>query len=166
MGSTFMATILLDEKVQRVSAVSEIMPARKIVTLRVESTPSALDAVRLMIKDKVGSVVIVDVYGKPVGIVTERDILKKVTGSNKNPEDVAVQEVMSYPVITIRTFDSIDTAAEVMAKKRIKRVVVVEQDGSPVGILSITDITRKLARILATDYTRYGHLKAVLDLVE
>jgi CBS domain-containing protein len=52
-----------------------------------------------------------------------------------------------------------------MAKNRIKRVVVVEQEGSPVGVLSVTDITRKLARILATDYTRYGHLKAVLDLV-
>ena len=147
------------------SAVSEIMPTRKIITLRVESNLSALDAVRLMITEKVGSVVVVDHAAKPVGIITERDILKKVTGSNKNPNHIAAQEIMSHPVITIKTFDSIDTAAEIMAKNRIKRVVVVEQDGSPVGVLSITDITRKLARILATDYTRYGHLKAVLDLV-
>jgi CBS domain-containing protein len=141
------------------------MQTRKIVTLRVESTPSALDAVRLMIREKVGSVVVVDHTGKPVGIVTERDILKKVAGSNKDPSHIAAQEIMSRPVITIKTFDSIDTAAEIMAKKRIKRLVVVEQDGSPAGILSITDITRKLARILATDYSRYGHLKAILDLV-
>ena len=147
------------------SAVSEIMPTRKIVTLRIESTPSALDAVKLMIKEKVGSVVVVDHTGKPVGIVTERDILKKVSGSNKDPNDIAAQDIMSRPVITIKTFDSIDTAANMMAKNKIKRVVVVEQDGSPAGVLSITDITRKLARILATDYTRYGHLKAMLDLV-
>jgi CBS domain-containing protein len=148
-----------------VSAVSEIMPTRKIVTLRIESDPSALDAVRLMIGEKIGSVVIVDHAGKPVGIVTERDILKKVTGLDKDPNHIAAQEIMSQPVITIKTFDSIDTAAQTLAKNKIKRVVVVEQDGSPVGILSISDITRKLARILATDYTRYGHLKAMLDLI-
>ena len=147
------------------SAVSEIMPTRKIVTLRIESTPSAFDAVKLMIKEKVGSVVVVDHTGKPVGIVTERDILKKVSGSNKDPNDIAAQDIMSQPVITIKTFDSIDTAADMMAKNKIKRVVVVEQDGSPAGVLSITDITRKLARILATDYTRYGHLKAILDIL-
>ena len=147
------------------SAVSEIMPTRKIVTLRIDSTPSALDAVKLMIKEKVGSVVVVDHTGKPVGIVTERDILKKVSGSNKDPNDIAAQDIMSRPVITIKTFDSIDTAADMMAKNKIKRVVVVEQDGSPAGVLSITDITRKLARILATDYTRYGHLKAILDIL-
>jgi len=141
------------------------MPTRKIVTLGVESTPSALDAVSLMIREKVGSVVVVDHSGKPVGIVTERDILKKVTGLNKDPKNIATQEIMSRPVRTIKTFDSIDTAAQIMTKNKIKRVVVVEQDGSPVGVLSITDITRKLARILATDYTRYGHLKAMLDLV-
>lgn len=147
------------------SAVSEIMPTRKFITLMVGSTPSALDVVRLMIREKVGSVVVTDQTGKAIGIVTERDILKKVTGSNKNASDIAAQEIMSRPVITIKTIDSIDTAAEVMAKNRIKRVVVVEQEGFPVGVLSVTDITRKLARILATDYTRYGHLKAVLDLV-
>lgn len=147
------------------SAVSEIMPTRKIVTLGVESTPSALDAVSLMIREKVGSVVVVDHSGKPVGIVTERDTLKKVTGLNKDPKNIAAQEIMSRPVRTIKTFDSIDTAAQIMAKNKIKRVVVVEQDGSPAGVLSITDITRKLARILATDYSRYGHLKAMLDLV-
>jgi len=141
------------------------MPTRKIVTLGIESTPSALDAVSLMIREKVGSVVVVDHSGKPVGIVTERDILKKVTGLNKDPKNIAAQEIMSRPVRTIKTFDSIDTAAQIMTKNKIKRVVVVEQDGSPAGVLSITDITRKLARILATDYTRYGHLKAMLDLV-
>lgn len=146
------------------SAVSEIMPTRETVTLKVESTPSAMDATKLMIGKKVGSVVVVDHDGMPVGIITERDILKRVTGSNKHPVDVAAQDIMSHPVITIKAYDSIETAAAVMAKNRIKRLVVLEQDGSLAGVLSITDIARKLARILATDYKRYGHLKVVLDL--
>lgn len=119
-----------------------------------------------MVKNKVGSVVVVDFDGKPVGIVTERDILKKVTASNKPPREIAVQDIMSYSVVTIKTYDSIETAAAaaaVMAKNKIKRLVVLEQDGYLKGMLSVTDIAKKLARILANDYKRYGHLKTILD---
>lgn len=144
------------------SVVSEIVSTRKIVSLRIDRTPSALEATRLMVKKKAGSVVVVDLDGKPVGIVTERDILKKVTALNKSPREIAVQDIMSFPVVTIKTYDSIETAAAIMAKKKIKRLVVLEQDGSPVGVLSITDIARKLARILTNDYRRYSHLKTML----
>ena len=145
------------------SAVSEIMSPRKVVALKVLSTPTALDALRFMIKNKVGSVVVVDIDTKPIGIVTERDILKKVIALGKSPKDIAVQDIMSFPVITVNAIDSIETAAAVMAKNKIKRLVVLEQDGSLAGVLSITDIARKLARILTNDYSRYGHLKAILD---
>jgi len=145
------------------SVVSEVMPTRKAVTLKVESMPSAMDAAKLMISRKVGSVVVVDHDGMPIGIITERDILKKVTRSNKLAADLAAQDIMSHPVITIKAYDSIETAAAVMAKKRIKRLVVLEQDGSLAGVLSITDIARKLVRILATDYKRYGRFKALLE---
>ena len=145
------------------SVVSEVMPTRKAVALKVESMPSAMDAAKLMISRKVGSVVVVDHDGMPIGIITERDILKKVTRSNKLAADLAAQDIMSHPVITIKAYDSIETAAAVMAKKRIKRLVVLEQDGSLAGVLSITDIARKLVRILATDYKRYGRFKALLE---
>lgn len=145
------------------SVVSEIMPTRKAITLRIESTPSAMDAAKLMIAKKTGSVIVVDHNGMPVGIITERDILKKVTRLNKRPKDIAAQDIMSHPVITIKAYDSIETAAAAMAKKRIKRLVVLEQDGTLAGVLSITDIAGKLARILATDYKRYDHFKALLE---
>ncbi|HXG06548.1 MAG TPA: CBS domain-containing protein [Nitrososphaera sp.] len=145
------------------SAVSEIVSRRKIVTLRNDLTPSALDAAKLMVKNKVGSVVVVDVEGKPVGIVTERDLLKKVTAQNKSPKEVVVEEIMSFPVITIKAYDSIETAAAVMKTNKIKRLIVMEQDGSLLGVLSITDITRKLAKILADEYDRYGRMKTMLD---
>jgi signal-transduction protein with cAMP-binding, CBS, and nucleotidyltransferase domain len=148
------------------SAVSEIMSPREIVTLRAISFPSALDAAKLMIKNKVGSVVVVDTDGKPIGIVTERDILKKVARLDKSPKDVAVQDIMSSPVITVKAYDSLETASGVMTKNKIKRLVVMEQDGSLAGVLSATDITRKLAKILTAEYGRYGFLKPVLDLQE
>jgi len=145
------------------SAVSEIMSPKMAVVLRIERTPTALDAVRLMIKSKVGSVVIVDMDGKPVGILTERDVLKKVTAVSKAPGEIPAQDIMSHPVLTIRPYDSIETAAAVMAKNKVKRLVVLEQDGSLRGVLSITDITRKLAKILAHDNKRFGKWRALID---
>lgn len=145
------------------SAVSEIMSPKDIVALKAESFPSALDAIKLMIRNKVGSVVVVDIDIKPIGIVTERDILKKVAGLSKSPKDIAVQDIMSFPVNTIKAYDSIETAAAVMEKNKIKRLIVLEEDGSLAGVLSVTDIARKLAKILTMEYSRYGHLKAILD---
>lgn len=146
------------------SAVSEIMSPKKVVAARAKPGLSALDAAKMMVKNRVGSVVLVDGGGKPVGIVTERDILEKVAASSKPAKSIALKSVMSSPVITIKAFDSVETAAAAMAKKKIKRLVVVEQDGSLAGVLSATDIAKKLARILADDYSRYGHMKAMLDL--
>jgi CBS domain-containing protein len=146
------------------SAVSEIMSPKKIVVTSIKRNPSALDIAKLMIKNRVGSVVLVDGEGRPAGIVTERDLLKKVAASNKPAKSIAVKSIMSSPLITIKSYDSIETAAAVMAKNKVKRLVVLEDNGSCAGVLSTTDIVRKLARILADDYSRYGHLKAILDL--
>ncbi len=71
---------------------------------------------------------------------------------------------MSSPLVTVKSIDSIDTAAETMAKNKVKRLVVLEQDGSMVGILSISDIARKLAKILTEDYSRYRSLRNLLDI--
>jgi len=144
------------------SAVSEVMSSKKIITVSIETDPSAIDVTELMIKNEVGSVLVVDSGNKPIGIITERDLLKKISASNKFPKDIAAKDVMSSPVITIQTIDSVETASAIMTKNKIKRLVVLEQDGSLAGVLSVTDITRKLARILVNDYNRYGFLKAIL----
>ena len=65
--------------------------------------------------------------------------------------------------MTIKPYDSIETAATAMAGKKIKRLVVVEQDGSMAGVLSLTDITKKLAKILADEQRRFGNLRALLQ---
>jgi CBS domain-containing protein len=144
------------------SAVSEIM-AKGAVTVRQETNPTALELAQVMSKSRTGSVIVTSA-GKPAGIVTERDLLKKISARDRKPREVKVSEIMSSPVITVRAYDSVDTAAAVMAKNRIKRLAVLEDDGSLAGVISATDIAKKLAKILADDYNRYGSLKAILDL--
>jgi CBS domain-containing protein len=144
------------------SAVSEIM-CPKVVTIDGNSNPSVLDIVNEMVKNKVSSIIILE-KGKPSGIITERDVLKKVSAHNKKPEDVPAKNIMSSPLITVKTYDSVDTAAAVMTKNKIKRLPVLETDGSLAGMISSTDIAKKLAKMLADDYNRYRSLRAALEL--
>jgi CBS domain-containing protein len=150
------------------SAVSEIMPKREVVTVDINDNPSVLDVAKLMAKHRIGSVVVVEGSNNNnnnnlIGIITERDIIKKVTAQNKSADQVAVRHIMSSPLITVQSIDSIDTAAETFAENRVKRLVVLEQDGSMVGILSVSDIAKKLARILTEDYNRYRSLRNLLE---
>jgi CBS domain-containing protein len=141
------------------------MPQKKVlVTVDINNNPSALDVAKLMAKHRIGSVVVIEGDNKrPVGMITERDIIKKVTAQNKSADQVAVRHIMSSPLITVKSIDSIDTAAETIAGNRVKRLVVLEQDGSMVGILSVSDIAKKLAIILTQDYSRYRSLRNLLD---
>src|SRR5919108_94747 len=149
-----------------VSAVSEIMSQKAVVTVNIDDNPSALDVAKLMAKHRIGSVVVVEGNNKnkPVGIITERDIIKKVSAQSKSADQIAVRFIMSSPIIMVKSIDSIDTAAEAMAKNNIKRLVVLEQDGSMIGILSVSDIAKKLARIVTDDYGRYRSLRNMLDM--
>ena len=147
------------------SVVSEIMPKREVVIININDNPSVLDVAKLMAKHRIGSVVVVeDSSNKPIGIITERDIIKKVSAQNKVADQVAVRHIMSSPLIAVKSIDSVDTAAEAMAKNKIKRLVVLEQDGAMVGVLSVSDIAKKLARIMTNDYGRYRSLRNMLDI--
>ncbi|HEX2107548.1 MAG TPA: CBS domain-containing protein [Nitrososphaera sp.] len=147
------------------SVVSEIMPQKVVVTVDTKDNPTALDVSKLMAKHRIGSIIVVEGSSKkPIGIVTERDIINKVSAQNKSADQVAVSHIMSSPLVTVKSFDSIDTAAETIAENKVKRLVVLEQDGSMVGILSVSDIARKLAKILTEDYSRYRSLQNLLDV--
>jgi CBS domain-containing protein len=149
------------------SAVSEIMSKKAVVTVNINDNPSALDVAKLMEKYRIGSVVVVEGNNnnnKPVGIITERDIIKKVSAQNKIADQIAAGDIMSSPLVMIKSIDSIDTAAEAMAKNNVKRLVVVEQDGSMIGVLSVSDIAKKLAKIVTDDYGRYRSLRNMLEM--
>lgn len=146
------------------SVVSEIMSQKAIVTVDINDNPSALDVAKLMAKQSIGLVVVVeDNNKKPVGIITERDIMKKVSARNRRADQVAATNIMSSPPVTVKSIDSVDTATEKMARYTIKRLVVVEEDGSMIGVLSVSDIAKKLARIVTDDYGRYRTFRNILD---
>jgi CBS domain-containing protein len=124
---------------------------------------TALDISKLMVKNKVGSVLVMDTKNFPIGIITERDIIKKVCIKNSLPSDLNFKEIMSSPVITIMSFDSIETAAKQITSNKIKRLPVLEENQKVVSILGITDITKHLSKILVNEYKRFGFLKSFIE---
>ncbi|MBE0517130.1 MAG: CBS domain-containing protein [Methanophagales archaeon] len=90
----------------------------------------------------IGSVVITK-EGEPAGIITERDIALKVLLKNKRASEVKAKEIMSSPLVTITPEASVEEACKLAARKRVKRLPVVE-NGVLIGIISIRDLlTRK-----------------------
>jgi signal-transduction protein with cAMP-binding, CBS, and nucleotidyltransferase domain len=148
------------------SSVSEIMSEKEIVTVVANTGRSAQDVARMMVKKKVGSVIIIDKKSHPIGIITERDIVKRVCLKDIAASRIKLEEIMSAPLITIMSYDSIDTASQIMVKNNIKRLAVLEEDNRIVGLLSVTDINRRLAKILLDDYSRYRSLRFAVDLAE
>jgi CBS domain-containing protein len=109
---------------------------------------SVKEVVATMNKFDIGSVVVVQ-GERPVGIITERDILRRIVEPCLAPETLTARQIMTSPVITIDENASINEAAKLMAKKRIKRLLVTRNNDELVGIITFTDIVTKVPDLLS-----------------
>jgi len=105
------------------------------------------EVVATMNKFDIGSIIVVQ-SERPVGIITERDILRRIVEPCLAPETLTARQVMSSPVTSISETASIEEAAKIMAKKRIKRLPVMN-DGKIIGMLTFTDIVAKVPTMLS-----------------
>ncbi len=116
--------------------VKEVMTT-DVKTIRPEDTVKTL--AEEMVKNRIGSLVVVSGSGEVVGIATERDIIEDVILLGKDPEEVKVQEVMTKELITINPSNTLEEAADVMVNHKIKKLPVIER-GRLVGIITATDL--------------------------
>jgi signal-transduction protein with cAMP-binding, CBS, and nucleotidyltransferase domain len=134
--------------------VSQIM-TNQIVTINF--TKSALDAALLMKEKRISSLIVQDDDEKSLGIITERDFVKRVCAEDKKSSDVKVSELMSR----IQTFAEPDTPVDVavqrMINNRIRRLPVISE-GKVVGIITVTDLAKELRRIMLT--------KGIIELID
>ncbi len=116
--------------------VKEIMTT-DVKTIRPEDNIKRL--AEMMVKNKIGSLVVVEGSGEVVGIATERDIIEDVILLGKSPEEVKVRDVMTKDIITVNPGDTLEEAAEVMVNHKIKKLPVIDK-GRLVGIVTATDL--------------------------
>lgn len=110
---------------------------RRLVT----SVPLAtvLEATRRMNEEQVGSVLVMD-GPRLLGIFTERDVLRRVVGRLRQPERTPLSEVMTADVICCPPEAPVDDVAELMRRRRIRHVPIVDAEDAVVGLVSIGDI--------------------------
>lgn len=107
---------------------------------------SMIDAVTLMVDKRIGSLIVVE-QGRPVGIVTERDVLRAIPRHGATLAGVEVRRLMSSPLITCSSDDTVDHAMGLMTNNttgwRIRHLAVID-DGELVAVLSIGDVVDAL----------------------
>jgi CBS domain-containing protein len=79
------------------------------------------------------------------GILTDRDIILRVVVDGRHPEDVAVREVMSASLFACRPDDAVESAFAVMRERQIRRMPVLDDDGKPVGIVTLSDLSKAIS---------------------
>ena len=117
--------------------VRDIM-AKNVKTVRTDD--SVHDAVVKMNKFDVGSVIVTN-NSRPVGIITSKNILNRVVEPRLDAGTVRAKDIMSSPIITIEPDASVEDAAKLLAKKKIKKLAVMDRD-KIIGVLSTSDIVR------------------------
>ncbi len=123
---------------------------RQVVICRPDD--SIQNAAELMRDNHVGDVIVVEhKEGKhfPIGILTDRDIVIEVLAQGVNLNDIAVKDVMSSELIRVKEDDYIIETIEQMRDKGIRRVPVVNRDGSLEGILAVDDTIELVAELLS-----------------
>lgn len=138
--------------------ISSLMTKNIIVA---EQTTNIIGISRIMSNNDIGSVVIVDNLNsrKPVGIITERDVIRSIGMLQPHQLVVPVRKHMSHPLITLASNATISDAMKLMYEKKIRRIIVLEHD-KLAGIVTDKDIFRYLVenKDLLTDLITSGNL--------
>lgn len=113
--------------------------------ITVTADESAQTVAAIMRKEHVGDVVVVEDGRKPVGIVTDRDLVLEVIVPGLDAADLAARDVASGPLITVGAQDDLFAAMEIMETHGVRRLPVVQSDGSLVGLLTVDDVWELLA---------------------
>lgn len=126
------------------------MPISDLCTknlVSVEKGASLQYAAQLMKRHHVGSIVVVESNGKnkPIGMLTDRDIVLGVVAENL-PLDTKVQEVMSSNIATVAKGSGIAEVVDQMESKGLRRMIVVDDAGNACGLVSSDDILQLVAR--------------------
>jgi len=123
--------------------VKDIM-SRNVLNLDKED--SVYKAIKVMANKSVST--IVTSHGSmPIGILTERDLVKKLLLKDQDPNKVKIKDIMTKNPITVKPNTSVLKASNIMKHKKVRKLVVVDSNNNLVGILSQTDIIQSMHRL-------------------
>lgn len=127
----------------------------------VSSQATLIECAEAMRNRHVGSVVVANSAGEPLGVVTDRDLVVEAIALQLDPATLTAGDVMSAPVATVRQDDDVFDALARMRERGVRRLPVVDAQGRAVGLLAVDDLLGVLAeqvdsvvRVLRAEQTR------------
>ena len=121
------------------------MQVKEIMTTNFEminSTEPITEAAKKMKSLNIG-VLPVKEDNKIVGMITDRDMVVRALAENKEAESITVKDVMSPEIAHCSSEDNIEDAANIMKEKKMRRLIVIDSENAPIGIVSLGDIAAK-----------------------
>jgi CBS domain-containing protein len=125
------------------SVILERKEKNKLFSVSPDS--SVLEAVQLMNRERIGSVLVCDAESA-VGIFTERDVLVRVVSAGKDPASTLVTEAMTSPFVAVKASTTIEEAMRIISTKRCRHLPVMGDGGEILGLISIGDLTKWIVR--------------------
>jgi CBS domain-containing protein len=142
MGQRITSRLTSSEDVRN-TPVTAVMKKGVIV---LDSSKTVIDAARLMKRNFIGSIIIVE-KGKAVGIITERDIVREIVAERKDPA-TPLRKAMSTPIRVATEDKTVQEAIAMMRKYRIKKLPILDSQMRLIGIVTETDIARAAPGLL------------------
>ncbi len=141
------------------AGVKDILVEKGSHFLSIGEDATALDAALLMNEHKIGALPVLR-DGKLVGMFTERDILQRIVAGRKDPAKSYIRDVMTSDITLCSVHATIDEARELMRGKRVRHLPILDDDDTPVGMVSIGDLN---AWMLAHEKKTVVALQAYLN---
>jgi CBS domain-containing protein len=101
------------------------------------------EVARLMVDGDFGEIPVIDASDHPIGVITDRDIVRRVVAEGKNPIGYTAETCMTKPVVTVQSNASLEDVVSAMERHQIRRVPVVDDQGRCAGIISQADVARQ-----------------------
>jgi CBS domain-containing protein len=126
------------------TTVSDLM-RKKLVTIK--ESASVQEAANKMKEKNVGSLVVVDENGRPLGLITERDLVRKICIRDVYTSEVINKDIMSSPLITVKSKSLSSEAVDIMLQNNVRHLLVIDNESSedvnkPIGIITPLDFAR------------------------
>ena len=110
---------------------------RKVFTIKRDDTVQ--DALEIMAREKVSSLPVVDDEGLLIGIISERDYIRKAVPERKAPWEIYVRDLMTEKILSITKSDSLKECMKIMSSNRIRHLPVMEES-KILGMVSVSDV--------------------------
>lgn len=120
--------------------ISEILRRKGTDVLKIEASATVFEAIKKIVEHNVGSILVTR-DGDVIGIMTERDYLRKIAILGRTSHDTIVEQIMTTPLVYITPETTIEESMAIMTDRRIRHLPVVESD-EVIGVVSIGDLVK------------------------